>query len=43
MYTKAGDPIRFYVVGERGGVPIRVIIEPDGEGIVSGYPFYGKP
>jgi hypothetical protein len=41
MYTNAGDPSRFYVVGERGGVPIRVIIEPAGEGIITGHPFYG--
>jgi hypothetical protein len=43
MYTKAGDPSRFYVIGERGGVPIRVLLEPAGEGIITGHPVYGPP
>ena len=37
-YTKAGDPARFFVVGERGGVNVKVIVEPFGEGIITGYP-----
>jgi hypothetical protein len=37
-FTKAGDPVRFIVDGVRGRVKIRVVIEPRGEGIISGYP-----
>jgi Bacterial EndoU nuclease len=43
MYTKAGDPARFEVFGERGGVPIRVIVEPAGEGIITAHPIPGAP
>lgn len=38
LYTKAGDPARFYVVGERAGVKIKVVIEPAGEGIITAHP-----
>jgi len=37
-FTKAGDPVRYYVDGVRGGVDIRVILEPGGEGIVTAFP-----
>ncbi|WP_146076593.1 RHS repeat-associated core domain-containing protein [Rathayibacter sp. AY1A7] len=37
-YTKRGDAARFIVTGERDGVVIDVIVEPAGEGIISGYP-----
>jgi len=36
--TKAGDPVRFQVEGVRDGVTIRVIVEPGGEGIITGFP-----
>lgn len=38
QFTKNGDPVRFFVDGIRGGVPIRVIVEPGGEGIITGFP-----
>ncbi|MDX6240271.1 MAG: hypothetical protein QOG10_5091, partial [Kribbellaceae bacterium] len=37
-FTKYGKPVRFIVDGVRDGVKIRVVIEPRGEGIISGYP-----
>lgn len=37
-YTKKGSPARFEAVGVRGGVRIRVIIEPAGEGIITAHP-----
>lgn len=37
-FTKNGAPVRFYVDGVRDGVPMRVIVEPGGEGIISGFP-----
>jgi hypothetical protein len=37
-FTKNGDPVRFFVDGIRGGVPMRVIVEPGGEGIITGFP-----
>jgi len=39
MFTKAGNPARFYVIGERGGVRIKVVLEPAGEGIITAHPF----
>ena len=38
LYTKAGDPARFVGIGERGGVRIKVVIEPAGEGIITALP-----
>jgi RHS repeat-associated protein len=38
LFTKSGRPARFAVVGERGGIRIKVILEPAGEGIVTGFP-----
>lgn len=46
MYTKLGKPARFVVVDANGnlpvvdGVPVKVIVEPAGEGIVTGFPQY---
>jgi hypothetical protein len=40
-YTRAGKPARFEAVGTREGVEIRVVVEPAGEGIISGYPLSG--
>ena len=40
LYTRAGDPARFAATGDRGGVPIKVIVEPAGEGIITAYPEY---
>lgn len=37
-FTRNGDPVRFYVDGTRGGVDIRVILEPGGEGIITAFP-----
>lgn len=31
-------PARFRVYGERDGVCIRVVVEPAGEGIITGFP-----
>ena len=38
-FTKNGPPVRYYVDGVRDGVTIRVIVEPGGEGIITGFPF----
>ena len=38
QFTKNGDPVRFLVEGVRRGVRIRVIVEPGGEGIITGFP-----
>ncbi|HVX56709.1 MAG TPA: RHS repeat-associated core domain-containing protein, partial [Candidatus Saccharimonadales bacterium] len=38
MFTRAGDPARFFVIGNRGGIPIKVILEPAGRGIITGFP-----
>ncbi len=46
MYTNAGNPARFLVTDINGnlpvvdGIPVRVIIEPAGEGIITSYPKY---
>ncbi|WP_390615422.1 EndoU domain-containing protein [Botrimarina colliarenosi] len=40
MFTKSGKPTRWYVIGERGGVKIKVVIEPAGEGIITAHPQY---
>jgi filamentous hemagglutinin len=37
-FTNAGKPVRFKVEGIRDGQKIRVVIEPRGEGIISGFP-----
>ncbi|WP_176440059.1 RHS repeat-associated core domain-containing protein [Haloechinothrix alba] len=39
-FTRKGKPVRFEVGGRRDGVNIEVIVEPDGEGIVTGYPVW---
>lgn len=36
--TRRGDPVRYRVTGVRDGVTIQVIVEPGGEGIITGYP-----
>jgi hypothetical protein len=38
LYTRAGKPARFEVIGVREGETIKVIIEPAGEGIITAYP-----
>ena len=46
LYTRSGKPARFVVTDANGnlpvvdGVPVRVIIEPAGEGIITAYPKY---
>nr|WP_255502338.1 EndoU domain-containing protein [Cellulomonas sp. JH27-2] len=37
-FTKNGAPVRYSVDGVRGGIPMRVIVEPGGEGIITGFP-----
>ena len=37
-YTRSGRSARFSVDGVRNNVPIRVIIEPAGEGIITAHP-----
>jgi len=37
-FTRAGDPVRYAVDGTRDGVPMRVIVEPGGEGIITAFP-----
>jgi hypothetical protein len=37
-FTKNGAPVRYLVDGVRDGVPMRVIVEPGGEGIITGFP-----
>jgi len=38
--TKKGAPVRFKAEGVVDGVNIRVIIEPGGEGIITGFPLF---
>jgi hypothetical protein len=38
LFTKAGDPARFTVVGQREGVRMKVVLEPAGEGIITAHP-----
>ena len=37
-YDEFGNPTRFKVWGERGGICIRVVAEPAGEGIITAFP-----
>lgn len=37
-FTKNGAPVRYLVDGVRDGVPMRVIVQPGGEGIITGFP-----
>ena len=36
--TRGGAPVRYTVEGVRDGVKIRVVLEPGGEGIITGFP-----
>jgi RHS repeat-associated protein len=38
LYTRSGAPSRSFVIGTRGGLRIRVVIEPAGEGIITAHP-----
>lgn len=38
-FTKKGAPTRYEVIGNRGGMDIRVILEPGGEGIITAHPW----
>jgi hypothetical protein len=46
LYTKSGKPARFIVTDKNGklpvvdGIPVKVIIEPAGEGIITSHPLY---
>jgi hypothetical protein len=37
-FTRGGAPVRYTVEGVRDGVQIRVVLEPGGEGIITGFP-----
>lgn len=41
LFTKKGNPARFRIYGVRDGVPIRVVVEPAGEGIITAFPYHG--
>ncbi|QWL29308.1 hypothetical protein E2R40_10595 [Rathayibacter toxicus] len=40
FFTKEGKPARFATLGEREGVTIKVIVEPAGDGIITGFPIF---
>lgn len=42
-FTKSGKPVRWKVEGTRDGVDITVIVEPDGRGIITGFPTNTPP
>ena len=42
-HTRKGEPVRWSAEGTRNGLKIRVIVEPDGEGVISAYPPDIKP
>ena len=37
-YTKTGNPVTWQIDGTRDGVNIRVIVEPDGRGVITAFP-----
>ena len=37
-YTIAGKPVRWQIEGTRDSVNIKVIVEPDGKGIITAFP-----
>ncbi|MEG5139698.1 MULTISPECIES: EndoU domain-containing protein [unclassified Microcoleus] len=37
-YTKRGKPVKWQIDGTRNGVNIRVIVEPDGRGLITAFP-----
>jgi hypothetical protein len=37
-FTRGGAPVRYTVEGVRDGVKIRVVLQPGGEGIITGFP-----
>ncbi len=39
FYTRAGNPSRFWTSGVKDGNSIKVIVEPAGEGIITGFPW----
>ena len=42
-YKSSGNPVRFRIEATRSGVPIRVIVEPGGDGIITGFPTQWSP
>lgn len=42
-FTKSGKPVRWKVEGTRDGVDITVIVEPNGKGIITGFPTNTPP
>ncbi len=38
LFTRNGDPVRYFVDGVRDGTTIRVVLEPGGEGIITAFP-----
>jgi hypothetical protein len=43
MFTRRGLPAVYTVTGERGGIPIKVVLEPAGRGIVTAHPIPKGP
>ena len=37
-YTKTGKPVKWQIDGTRDSVNIRVIVEPDGRGVITAFP-----
>ena len=37
-FTRNGDPVRWKIEGTRDNVDIRVIVEPDGQGVITAFP-----
>lgn len=37
-FTRGGTPVRYTVDGMRDGVKVRVVLEPSGAGIITGFP-----
>jgi RHS repeat-associated protein len=38
LFTRSGEPARFFAIGEREGLQIKVVLEPAGEGIITAHP-----
>jgi hypothetical protein len=43
ILDESRDSARFRVFGTRDGVQIKVVVEPEGEGVISVYSFPGPP
>lgn len=36
-HTKKGIPVKYEIIGERDGTKVRVIVQPEGEGIITAH------